>query len=160
MPWLLDTAFSPGDLDAGKSYTHQKIAHLEHSIREKFIRLHIERGYIDGSDWVWATQGEALVVLIKDDPAAEPAVTDYTDLVATVVGASIGSPASPGVGIVILATILGGLGVPSSGVALIIGVDRILDMCRTANNIVSDSSITMIVAHTEGEVDDSVLFSP
>jgi hypothetical protein len=86
MPWLLDTAFSPGDLDAGKSYTHQKIAHLEHSIREKFIRLHIERGYIDGSDWVWATQGEALVVLIKDDPAAEPAVTDYTDLVATVVG--------------------------------------------------------------------------
>ncbi len=59
-------------------------------------------------------------------------------LVVTIVGASIGSPGTPGVGIVILATILGNIGVPASGVALIIGVDRILDMSRTAVNVTGD----------------------
>ncbi|MCO7223924.1 dicarboxylate/amino acid:cation symporter [Pleionea sp. CnH1-48] len=59
-------------------------------------------------------------------------------LVLTTVGASIGSPSTPGVGIVILATILQGLGIPPSGIALIIGVDRILDMCRTTVNVTGD----------------------
>ena len=51
-------------------------------------------------------------------------------LVLVAVGASIGSPATPGVGIVILAMVLGTIGVPASGVALILGVDRVLDMSR------------------------------
>ena len=59
-------------------------------------------------------------------------------LVITTVGASIGSPSTPGVGIVILATILQGMGIPPSGIALIIGVDRILDMCRTTINVTGD----------------------
>lgn len=59
-------------------------------------------------------------------------------IVAMAVGASIGSPATPGVGIVILASILASIGVPPSGVALIIGVDRLLDMSRTAVNASGD----------------------
>jgi Na+/H+-dicarboxylate symporter len=59
-------------------------------------------------------------------------------LVVTAVGASIGSPATPGVGIVILAMVLGSVGVPVSGLALIMGVDRILDMARTAVNVTGD----------------------
>lgn len=59
-------------------------------------------------------------------------------LAATTVGASIGTPSTPGVGIVVLASILGGVGVPASGIALIIGVDRILDMSRTAINVTGD----------------------
>ena len=59
-------------------------------------------------------------------------------LSATTVGASIGAPSTPGVGIVILATIVQGLGVPSEGIALILGVDRILDMTRTAVNVSGD----------------------
>jgi len=59
-------------------------------------------------------------------------------VVVTAVSASIGAPATPGVGIVILATVLGGVGIPASGVALIIGVDRILDMSRTALNVTGD----------------------
>lgn len=59
-------------------------------------------------------------------------------IVVTTVGASIGSPATPGVGIVILATVLAGVGIPASGIALIIGVDRILDMSRTAVNVTGD----------------------
>ena len=59
-------------------------------------------------------------------------------LIVTAVGASIGSPATPGVGIVILSMVLGSVGIPLSGIALIMGVDRILDMARTAVNVTGD----------------------
>jgi len=59
-------------------------------------------------------------------------------IVAMAVGASIGSPATPGVGIVILASIVASIGVPPAGVALVMGVDRLLDMCRTAVNVTGD----------------------
>ena len=66
-------------------------------------------------------------------------------LTMTTVGASIGSPSTPGVGIVILATILVGIGVPAEGIALIIGVDRILDMCRTAINVSGDLTACVVM---------------
>ena len=59
-------------------------------------------------------------------------------LAVTIIGASIGSPGSPGVGLVILATILNSLGVEPSGIALILSVDRILDMCRITINVTGD----------------------
>lgn len=59
-------------------------------------------------------------------------------VVAVAVGASIGSPATPGVGIVILSMVLGSVGIPAAGIALIMGVDRILDMSRTAINVAGD----------------------
>ena len=54
------------------------------------------------------------------------------------VGASIGAPSTPGVDMVVLASLLQGIGVPPSGIALIIGVDRILDMSRTTINLTGD----------------------
>jgi len=51
---------------------------------------------------------------------------------------SIGTPSTPGVGIVVLASILQGIGVPPYGIALIIDVDRILDMSRTTINVTGD----------------------
>lgn len=59
-------------------------------------------------------------------------------VVVMAVGASIGSPATPGVGIVILSITLTTIGVPAAGIALIMGVDRILDMSRTAINVTGD----------------------
>ena len=59
-------------------------------------------------------------------------------IVLTAVGASIGAPATPGVGIVILSMVLGTVGIPAAGIALIMGVDRILDMSRTAINVSGD----------------------
>lgn len=59
-------------------------------------------------------------------------------VVVVAVGASIGSPATPGVGIVILSMVLASAGVPTSGIALLLGVDRILDMSRTAINVTGD----------------------
>lgn len=69
----------------------------------------------------------------------------FVGLTVTTVGASIGSPSTPGVGIVILATILAGIGVPPEGIALIIGVDRILDMCRTAVNVTGDLTACLVM---------------
>ncbi|QFT56877.1 dicarboxylate/amino acid:cation symporter [Microbulbifer sp. THAF38] len=66
-------------------------------------------------------------------------------LTVTTVGASIGSPSTPGVGIVILASILAGIGVPPEGIALILGVDRILDMCRTAVNVTGDLTACLVM---------------
>ena len=66
-------------------------------------------------------------------------------LALTTVGASIGTPSTPGVGIVILATILQSIGVPLEGIALILGVDRILDMCRTTINVPGDLTATLVM---------------
>jgi Na+/H+-dicarboxylate symporter len=66
-------------------------------------------------------------------------------VIITTVGASIGTPSTPGVGIVILATILQGIGVPPSGIALIIGVDRILDMTRTTVNVTGDLTASVVM---------------
>lgn len=63
----------------------------------------------------------------------------------TAVGASIGTPSTPGVGIVILASVLTAAGVPTTGIALIIGVDRILDMSRTTLNVAGDMVASIIL---------------
>ena len=75
----------------------------------------------------------------------ELGTTEVLLLLATTIGASIGTPATPGVGIVVLATILAGIGVPPEGIALILGVDRLLDMCRTTVNVTGDLTACVIM---------------
>lgn len=72
-------------------------------------------------------------------------------VVAMAVGAYIGSPATPGVGIVILAMVLQTVGIPPSGIALIMGVDRILDMCRTAINVTGDLVTCRLMENLAGK---------
>lgn len=66
-------------------------------------------------------------------------------IILTSVGASVGAPATPGVGIVILSMVLSSVGIPPSGIALIMGVDRILDMSRTAINVAGDLVATKLM---------------
>lgn len=77
-------------------------------------------------------------------------------LAATVIGASIGTPSTPGVGIVILATVLSGVGVPPGGIALIVGVDRILDMSRTVINVTGDLAACIVLDRWVGRDLDQV----
>ncbi|MDT8325200.1 MAG: dicarboxylate/amino acid:cation symporter, partial [Bacteroidota bacterium] len=70
-------------------------------------------------------------------------------VVLTATLASIGTAPVPGVGIIMLIIVLRSVGVPETGIALILGVDRILDMCRTITNVTSDATATMIIASTE-----------
>lgn len=71
-------------------------------------------------------------------------------VVVTTVAASIGSPATPGVGIVVLAMVLRSVGIPTSGIALILGVDRILDMSRTAVNVTGDLAACLVMERWVG----------
>jgi len=66
-------------------------------------------------------------------------------IIVTAVGASIGAPSTPGVGIIILSMVLDSVGIPTSGIALIIGVDRILDMSRTAVNVTGDLTACVVI---------------
>ena len=67
----------------------------------------------------------------------------------TAVFASIGAAAVPGAGIIILVIILEAIGVPTAGIALILGVDRIVDMCRTAVNVTGDATVATVIASME-----------
>jgi Na+/H+-dicarboxylate symporter len=69
-------------------------------------------------------------------------------IVVMATGAAIGSPGTPGVGIVILATILNSVGIPPAGIAIILGVDRLLDMCRTAVNVTGDLVACVTIDHS------------
>ncbi len=89
-------------------------------------------------------QGAATVFLAQVF-GVELSVPTLLLVVLTTVGASIGSPATPGVGIIILAMVLTSAGIPTSGIALIIGVDRILDMSRTAINVTGDLTATRVM---------------
>ncbi|MEA1881422.1 MAG: dicarboxylate/amino acid:cation symporter [Candidatus Marinimicrobia bacterium] len=73
-------------------------------------------------------------------------------IVLTAVLASIGTAAVPGAGIIMLVIILEAIGVPSAGIALILGVDRILDMMRTVTNVTGDASVAVAIASTEGQI--------
>ena len=73
-------------------------------------------------------------------------------IILTAVLASIGTAAVPGAGIIMLVIILEAVGVPSAGIALILGVDRILDMMRTVINITGDASVAVIVASSEDQL--------
>ena len=74
-------------------------------------------------------------------------------IVLTATLASIGSAAVPGAGMVMLVIVLGAIGVPEQGLALIFAVDRILDMCRTTVNVTGDAAVCMLVGqnHKSGE---------
>ena len=75
-------------------------------------------------------------------------------IVLTAVLASIGTAAVPGAGIIMLVIILEAIGVPSAGIALILGVDRILDMMRTVTNVTGDASVAVAVASSEGQISE------
>lgn len=79
-------------------------------------------------------------------------ITAQLTIVVMATLASIGAAGVPGVGIITLAMVLEQVGVPLEGIALILGVDRILDMCRSAVNITGDASAAVVVASTEGEL--------
>ena len=72
-------------------------------------------------------------------------------IVLTATLASVGAAGVPGAGMITLALVLTTLGVPETGIALIFGLDRILDMCRTTINIIGDLTLTTLMAKSEGE---------
>lgn len=78
---------------------------------------------------------------------------DYMQVILTATLASIGTAGVPGVGLVMLAMVFKQVGLPVEGIGLIIGVDRLLDMARTAVNVTGDAMVSCVVAKSEGQLD-------
>lgn len=79
-------------------------------------------------------------------------VTQQITIVITAVLAAIGTAPVPGIGLITLIVILRSVGIPEEGIALIIGVDRLLDMCRTVPNVIADSLACVVIAKSEWEL--------
>ena len=85
---------------------------------------------------------------------------DFVTIVLTATLASIGTAGVPGVGLIMLTMVLTHVGLPVEGVALIIGVDRLLDMVRTAVNITGDATVTCLIAKSEDALDQDMFNDP
>ncbi len=100
-------------------------------------------------------QGVA-TVFIAQAYGLDISMGSYLAVIATATLASIGAAGVPGVGLVTLVMVLEQVGLPAQGIALIIGIDRLLDMARTAVNVCGDCLVSTIVASSEGLLDEAV----
>ena len=98
-------------------------------------------------------QGVA-TVFIASVYQVDLSLADYLTVILTATMASIGTAGVPGVGLIMLTMVLAQVGLPVEGIALIIGIDRLLDMMRTAVNITGDSMVSVITAKSEKSFDE------
>ncbi len=104
-------------------------------------------------------QGVA-TVFIANVYGIDLGLSGYLTVIGMSVLASIGTAGVPGVGLIMLAMVFAQVGLPIEGIALIMGVDRLLDMIRTAVNVTGDATITTIVARSENSIDMDVFNNP
>jgi Na+/H+-dicarboxylate symporter len=101
---------------------------------------------MDGTSLYQAVAAVFISMAVGNDVTLVEQIT----IVLTALLASIGAAGVPGAGIIMLVIVLKSIDVPVEGIALILGVDRILDMFRTAVNITGDAAVSVAVAHMEG----------
>lgn len=100
-------------------------------------------------------QGVA-TVFIAQAYGIELGLTQYLMVILTATLASIGTAGVPGVGLIMLAMVFQQVGLPLEGIGIILAVDRLLDMVRTAVNVAGDGTISCIVAKSEGQLDEKI----
>ncbi len=83
-------------------------------------------------------------------------LNDYIMVILSAVLASIGTAGVPGVGMIMLTMVLASVNLPLEGIALIMGVDRIIDMLRTAVNVAGDNVCTILIAKSENELNEKI----
>ena len=104
-------------------------------------------------------QGVA-TVFIANAYGIELGISGYLTVIMMSVLASIGTAGVPGVGLIMLSMVFAQVGIPVEGIGLILGVDRLLDMVRTAVNVSGDAAVSVIVANSEGKLDKSIFNDP
>ncbi|MGL4473580.1 MAG: dicarboxylate/amino acid:cation symporter [Shewanella sp.] len=143
-------AFSTASSNATLPITMEATEHRL-GVDNKISSFALPLGATINMDGTAIMQGVA-TVFIAQVFGIELTITDYFMVVITATLASIGTAGVPGVGLIMLAMVLNQVGLPVEGIALIIGVDRLLDMVRTAVNVTGDSVAAVIVAKSEGEL--------
>jgi Na+/H+-dicarboxylate symporter len=121
-------------------------------VRNSVAAFTVPLGATVNMDGTAIMQGVA-TVFIANAYGVDLSVGDFISVIATATLASIGTAGVPGAGLVMLAMVLTQVGLPVEGIALIIGVDRLLDMLRTALNVTGDCVVTCVVARSEGALD-------
>ena len=124
-------------------------------VSKKISSFTIPLGATVNMDGTSIMQGVA-VIFIAQAYGITLTPSDMLTVIATATIASIGTAGVPSVGLVTLSMVLTSVGLPTEGIALIMGIDRILDMMRTAVNITGDAVCTTIVAHQNKMLDRSV----
>ena len=104
-------------------------------------------------------QGVATVFL-ANVYGIELGILGYLTVIGLAVLASIGTAGVPGVGLVMLTMVLSQVGLPIEGIAIILGVDRLMDMIRTVVNITGDAVVSTIVAKSQGKLDMDIFNDP
>jgi len=104
-------------------------------------------------------QGVA-TVFIANAYGIELGMSGYLTVIMMSVLASIGTAGVPGVGLIMLSMVFAQVGIPVEGIGLILGVDRLLDMVRTAVNVSGDAAVSVIVANSEGKLDKGIFNDP
>ncbi len=143
-------AFSTASSNATLPVTLETVEHrlgVDNSIASFTVPL----GATINMDGTAIMQGVA-TAFIAQAYGIEIGITGYLMVVITATLASIGTAGVPGVGLIMLAMVLKQVNLPVEGIGLIIGVDRLLDMVRTAVNITGDATVTCIVAKSEGQL--------
>ncbi|MEZ5278308.1 MAG: dicarboxylate/amino acid:cation symporter [Opitutaceae bacterium] len=147
-------AFSTASSNATLPVSMETVEH-KMGVSNSIASFTIPLGATINMDGTAIMQGVA-TVFIAQAYSMGLGLTDYLTVVATATLASIGTAGVPGVGLIMLAMVLNQVGLPVEGIALIIGVDRLLDMVRTAVNVTGDAVVTCIVAKSEGQIDEVV----
>ncbi len=124
-------------------------------VRNEVASFTVPLGATINMDGTAIMQGVA-TVFIAQYYGIDIGVIGYLTVILTATLASIGTAGVPGVGLVMLTMVLAQVGLPVEGIALIIGVDRILDMVRTAVNITGDSVASVVVAKSENMLDEEI----
>ncbi len=136
-------AFSTGSSGATIPITLSCLDNL--GVSRKVSSFTIPLGATINMDGTAIMQGTA-AVFIAQAYGIPLGMGDFATVVLTATLASVGTAAVPGVGLVTLSMVLNSVGLPVEGIAVIMGVDRILDMSRTAINVLGDSVVTLINA--------------
>lgn len=118
-------------------------------VDKKISSFTIPLGATINMDGTAIMQGVA-VVFISNAYNIDLDLTDYLTVIMTATIASVGTAGIPSVGLVTLSMVLSSVGIPVEGIAMIMGIDRILDMARTAVNLTGDAAGTIIVANSVG----------
>ena len=124
-------------------------------VSKKISSFTIPLGATINMDGTSIMQGVA-VIFIAQVYGMELTPAQLLTVIATAMIASIGTAGIPSVGLIMLAMVLTSVGLPTEGIALIMGIDRILDMLRTAVNITGDAVCTTIVSSQNKELDRSI----
>ncbi|MDD7804200.1 MAG: dicarboxylate/amino acid:cation symporter [Endozoicomonas sp. (ex Botrylloides leachii)] len=151
-------AFSTASSNATIPVT-METATMRLGVSNRIASFTIPLGSTVNMDGTAIMQGVA-TVFIAQAFSIHLGLSDYITVILTATLASIGTAGVPGVGLVMLSMVLQQVGLPVEGIALIVGVDRLLDMVRTAVNITGDSVVTCIVAKSEGDLDIDAFNNP